>query len=263
MNILSTLGFMPRRFMALVFSVCAYSVAVNAANISTTNYDMYLGDLNGDGYSDYYFAAKPFLLLLHGDIITPIVIPFPGVTSFVIYRSGAGYADAQSFLLDTATLSQKLIQGTLRPALVNTDFYIWNNGITGQSSVLFRGADSASPSLLLNSFSAQALPLLVQTYSPNPTANLSNRSLPITISDANADGKSDILIGGYVYLADASGVPSLVAYQTSQTGPIVTTFSYDKLGRVEKVEATDGTLSNYRYDLQDNRTSTNNTKGVQ
>lgn len=255
--------FLPRCFVPLVLIQFLFPISAQSAEVNSVNYDIYVGDLNGDGYSDYYFAAKPFALLLHGDIVTPIIIPMPGVTSFSISRNGVGYGDPAAFALDISTLNQKISQGTLVLAVANTDYYNWNNGITGQSFVLLRGATSTAPSLLINTYASQALPLVAQTYQPNASANLSNKSLPITIADNNLDGKKDILIAGYVYLADASGVPSLTPYQTNQTGTISTTFTYDSLGRLQKVEATDGTVSNYQYDKQDNRTSSNNTKGVQ
>lgn len=255
--------FLPRCFILLALIQFLFATSAHSTEVNSVNYDIYLGDLNGDGYSDYYFAAKTLPILLHGDIITPIIIPMPGVTSFSISRNGVGYGDPQAFFLDFSALNQKVSQGSLVLAIANTDYYNWGNGITGQSFVLLRGATSTAPSLLINTFAAQALPLVAQTYQPNPTANLSNKSLPITIADNNVDGKKDILIAGYAYLADASGVPSITPYQTNQTGAITTTFSYDSLGRLQKVEATDGTLSNYQYDKQDNRTSTTNTKGVQ
>ncbi len=64
----------------------AWSVTVDP-NLS--KYKVYQADLNTDGKLDYYFQGIPLIILLHGDVATPIVLPAPA--SFVVYSQGTGF----------------------------------------------------------------------------------------------------------------------------------------------------------------------------
>ena len=61
------------------------------ANISfaqgfDSRYKAYVGDLNNDGYSDIYISRTPEVIILHGAIATPIVLP-PDVEGFVLQQN--------------------------------------------------------------------------------------------------------------------------------------------------------------------------------
>lgn len=183
-----------------------------AAEIGTHNYDIYVGDINSDGYSDFYFHGKPLTLILHGDIATPIVLTAP--VSFVIYRNYSDYDTPVAYSLSFLQVAAKVAAGELKLYKIDYDFFIWNNGTSGQNNILLRGHDSFAPALSLSSFSTSAFPLLTQTYRPSGYSNISNRSLALVIQDINYDGRKDIVIGSassatgeYAYVADSSGVP--------------------------------------------------------
>ncbi len=63
------------RLLCVLFGVFGVSVAAMAADFGSGKYEVYLGDVNDDGYPDIYFHGAERIILLHGDIVTPIVIP--------------------------------------------------------------------------------------------------------------------------------------------------------------------------------------------
>ncbi len=70
-------GLMFGRILCVVFGVLGMSVAAMAADFGSGKYEVYIGDLNDDDVDDVYLHAKEQIILLHGDIVTPIVVP-PG-----------------------------------------------------------------------------------------------------------------------------------------------------------------------------------------
>lgn len=76
---------MLRSFVRLVILTTAlfYTGALFAADFNSTNYDVYLAPAGPNSTSDLYLHSKDQIILLHGDIVTPIVIP-PD-TSYRVY----------------------------------------------------------------------------------------------------------------------------------------------------------------------------------
>lgn len=71
----------------ILLSILAFNVT--ALDINLSRYKVYEADLNGDGKLDYYFQGKQLIVPIHGDIITPIVLPAPA--SLTIYSYGNQY----------------------------------------------------------------------------------------------------------------------------------------------------------------------------
>lgn len=200
-------------FICLLGAMClaALSLGTNAAQITTTNYDIYIGDLNNDGASDYYFHGKPLTLILHGEIATPILL---APANFALFSSGSSFT-AQLYTLTTLDITARIANSTLRLAQFNTDFIVWDNGTSGQSFVLLRGVTNVLPGIMLTSFSSTTLPLITATYSSNDFPNISNPAVKLSTRDMNNDGYVDLLIGDVgtaegqiAYLADANGIAS-------------------------------------------------------
>lgn len=195
-----------------VLCLLAFIPAAQANKVTVENYDIYIGDLNSDGAADYYFHQKPLVLILHGDIATPILVPQTG--HFAVYRSADSYSDPQLISLSEAEIAQKLASAALRPALNPADFTAWSSGVSDENFVLLRGADSAAPALLLQTIAGNVLPNKVHVYSTINYPNISNRAVPLRIVDINNDGRMDIVLGSYTsdvgetaYLADATQIP--------------------------------------------------------
>jgi RHS repeat-associated protein len=199
------------KIMGFVLSFFLLASAASGVEIKTDTYDIYIGDLNGDGGSDYYFHQKPILIILHGDIATPIFAAQPN--SFAVYRNGAEYTAPQLITLTDVQLAQKLTSGNLRIATSPNDFSIWS--AAGEGYVFLRGADTAAPALLLKSSATASLPVSQKNYSVADYAGISDRNVPLRAQDINNDGLVDIVLGTFnssggeiAYLATADGVPN-------------------------------------------------------
>lgn len=57
-------------------AILAFSLNVFAEGIDENNYDIYYGDVDGNGTDEYYFHGKPKLVLLHGDVVVPVQTGF-------------------------------------------------------------------------------------------------------------------------------------------------------------------------------------------
>lgn len=201
------------RIIGVIFGLSLLAFPALGAEINSNNYDIYIGDVNGDGGSDYYFHQKPLILILHGDIATPI--PVKQLNSFVVYRNGVDYSSPALLTLTDTQLSQKITSGALRLAVASTDFFVWKSPDGTKSHIFLRGADSSAPSLFLSSVANAALPTFAKTYSAATYPDISNRDVQLRIEDINKDGFIDIVLGTFnspsgetAYLADGEGRPT-------------------------------------------------------
>ena len=227
------------RILLAFICITSFFVAsekLQAAEINSTNYDIYVGDMNGDGAKDFFFKCKPFFLILHGDIATPIM--FYKNMDFAIYRNGNDYTAPSGLTLTQADLTAKIASGSLRLATDGTDYVAWTNGIAGRTNLLLRGADSTAPAVMLSSFADVALPTLSKTYLPQDYPGISDRNIRLTLADINYDGRQDIVLEdvstsaawktAYIASANANadGVPTYMrelrpstAYVAPSSGP--------------------------------------------
>lgn len=219
--------------ISLVLCLLAFIPVVQANKVTAENYDIYIGDLNGDGAADYYFHEKPLVLILHADIATPILIKQTG--HFAVYRSSNDYTSPQAVALTETEIAQRLSSGALRLAINPTDFATWPAVVSGENFVFLRGANSAAPALLLQTVAGTVLPNKVAVYSATNFPNISDPAVALRIVDINNDGYMDIVVGSYssdvgetAYLANSSRIPSeFFEVTAATTKPIVETNSTD------------------------------------
>lgn len=118
------------------------TVPLNAAN-----YDIYVGDIDNNGYVDFYFKAKPLFLILHGEINTPLQIPKVGMDLMVL-RNGNIYAAPVASTLTASEINNRLQNGSLTVAQLSADYIVLSN-----ASLLVQGAGQP----IVNSFTYDAL----------------------------------------------------------------------------------------------------------
>lgn len=124
-----------------------------AGQVDLSEYDVYFGDFNEDGSdNDVYFHGKDKLILLHGDIITPVETPGPD--GFVYYEGGDGRSS--SLTLDESQLDQYHL------AKVDTDYTVLDENGDGTFD-LFK---------YLQGDSEKTLALTSPAYGDSPGASL-------------------------------------------------------------------------------------------
>lgn len=192
-------------FLTIALFSTEYAAALE---INSNNYETYIGDVDGDGDGDYYFKQKPWTLILHGDIATPLQLQ--GTKHFVVYNNAGLLSAPQSFTLADADLTTKINAGTLKLAVENSDIFEVDK-TSSKRTVLIRGATGSTPALLITSYANLDFPVEadVKTYGINQYFGISDRNAQLQIADINGDGYKDILLtsnsaGEYAYLAQGS-----------------------------------------------------------
>ncbi len=213
------------RIVSFIFGLFLLAIPVFGAEIKADNHSIYLGDLDGDGDNDFYFLQKPFFLILHGDIATPIPVQLNG---FAVMGISGGYSPPQTFILSKEQIAQRVAAGTLRLLQYGSDYLVWNHAGNGETSVLLRPTNSNDIALLLRS-SGSSLPGIAAVYPTNSFQDINNRSLALRVADINGDGLIDLIVGNGgdqgegAYLANNNYVPATyIETIPSTTRPIIT-----------------------------------------
>lgn len=195
-------------------SVCVLSLsAVQALAVSfdANKYDVYFGDINGDGVNDIYFHGKELLILLHGDIITPIVIqPQPSyalyaqefldianinvtegssntVTYLVQYNY---YSDPE--LVEPALSDQDIVDQGLIQWAEGSDYFVADFNNDNNSDILLRTPEFERAYILAGS-DGNNPPSLLVSYDGEHAEMINDPTRGMVISDASDDGYLDIV----------------------------------------------------------------------
>ncbi|WP_444904605.1 FG-GAP-like repeat-containing protein [Microbulbifer sp. CnH-101-E] len=189
-------------FFLLAFCAAFSSTVVAATGIQKNGYTIYQGDINDDGREDLYFEYNRPLVLLHGDIVTPLVMP--QLPNFVLYLN----KDKESYEDPVETTLTDLEVANLQKLEKNLSLFGDFNG-DGATDLLLL----ASMPLIIHA-QGNGLPALIQTLSTDNSddtiayaaAILASVGVDsIVIQDKNEDGREDITAGDFVFHADESG----------------------------------------------------------
>lgn len=205
--------------LCLAFAGLLSVVANASTGIWENGYTIYRGDIDGDGLEDLYFEYQRPIILLHGEVVTPIALA--ELPNFVLY--GTMINGELSYSSPVAMTLAELMVSTLEPMADNLSLSgDFNGDDAGDLLVL------GTVPLILHASSTNNgndLPSLAQTFplSSNPTeiAVILSGADPesVTIEDVDGDGRDDIVVKGVVdttLLASASGTFD------SHGGPLVT-----------------------------------------
>ncbi|MFL0799076.1 MAG: FG-GAP-like repeat-containing protein [Agarilytica sp.] len=185
---------MAGRFLSVFTAIFVFlfSLQVQAVEFDSNLYDVYYGDVDEDSDGDIYFHPKDRIVLLHGDIITPIVLP----KALGFYISSAEYPNFSEIQLVELTADQISEKGLFLTS-EHTDYFYGDFDGDGISDVLVRGASETSPALqLAGSQIITQAPNISHIYESSSVPSghhISNRSLVLTVTDANGDGVDDLV----------------------------------------------------------------------
>ncbi len=210
------------RIVFFIAGLLLLAISTVAAEIREDSYEIYMGDIDGDGDDDFYFLQKPWYLILHGDIATPILMQS---VNFAVRNNGGIYSAPAVYSL--GDLVARVNSGSLKKAIWNHDVFLVTEA-NGGNTILIRGAYASSPALLLKSFSSSSLPTVAATYSTATHRGISDRGVPLRIIDVNRDGINDVVLGSfgsstgeYAYLGNSDNVHSQYLVRSSTNGTLV------------------------------------------
>ena len=186
------------------------SVTANAA--AYQNYDIFKGDIDGDGDADYYFHSERIFLLVGGEV--PLYVDGPPTYALLFDSATQQYSAPTPFSLTAAQITSM----GLTAAVANSDYYVVPdlNG-DGREDLMIQGQSAALESLVLLANYNQ-----LPTVAPIPANGvLTLATGTITVADFNGDGFVDLYIAqatnNQIAYADGTGTVQNLAPASTPT----------------------------------------------
>ncbi|MEO0442474.1 MAG: FG-GAP-like repeat-containing protein [Pseudomonadota bacterium] len=218
----------------IVVLSCLISLFAHSIQIDTDRYDIYFGDVNGDGFTDVYFHGKERFVPIAGDIVIPIILQAPD--SFALIREYSrsdqriysGDGDTLTRINRTLTANNRFsdpefitmtdseIAG-LRAAVNGQDYFSGDfngdkatdfllrgindrssnfvySGKVGSASLYTRRIINGEISVTIGSTDGDAPPRLLQHFTNTSFATANINTAGIQITDLDGDGRDDIIL---------------------------------------------------------------------
>jgi hypothetical protein len=174
---------------------------VNA--LDRAQYQVFVGDINGDGIPDVLVKAKtPVAMIPLDDLQFPVVLKPPSPT-FELLSNGAGYT-----LVINPPWS--VIQNPVWTT-GNYDLLFADTLGTGSHDLLLRPRTAGGTAFLVSTSPTDGSPQLAETISQSTLGiDLGASGVSVALTDVNRDGRADLVVrtNGQitaVFLADANG----------------------------------------------------------
>ena len=190
------------------------AATLQASEFGPADYDVYHGDFNSDGCSDIYLKAKPRVMLIAGDVNTPIQIPPNGPSYKLASTDSSTQVCAYSALvvdepetINTATLSS------------GYNYFSGDFNGDGYADALLQAPDASGYSYTIAGGDNGVSVLQVIGNGDGPAVHQGAATL--LVADYNGDGRDDLITQTQtVYLSDNSGNFGATSEQPSNNNSI-------------------------------------------
>lgn len=167
----------------------------NTTPVNFSRYAVYYGDFDGDGSRDIYFHGLPLVIILHGDIATPIVLQAP--TGFAFFGKGDGsyHAASEWDMADAALLACS----DCTKAVANTDFVLGDMNNDGNPDILVLGENGGTSGLLISGTEGTALPqVLLEILSTGQTRKPGQAASQTPYFTDNLSSSAPTIVNGQI-----------------------------------------------------------------
>lgn len=166
--------------------------ANNTTTVDFNRYEAYFGDFDGDGQRDLYLHGLPLVILLHGDIITPITLPaLPG---FIYYGNTKGsFAEAEPW--DQASIDDCLVDGSCTK-VEESQRSIADFNQDGHKDIFIKSPDADGSSIVVSGTEGETLPqVLLEIFADGHVQPLGSGKSALPVFSGNLHDTSTVLVG--------------------------------------------------------------------
>ncbi|WP_444923039.1 FG-GAP-like repeat-containing protein [Microbulbifer sp. DLAB2-AF] len=171
--------------------------------IDRYGYAVFSGDFNNDGLQDYHFYSRERLLILHGDIATPITLsPNP---AFSIYHWDNGVF-SPFHLLRHESVSNIALSDAAQ-LIEGVDYFVGDFDGDGKVDFLFRGQMAGERPFIVHGVNQFSYPAEVDSFPVDAelTKLINDRSNTIYIDRIDNNGSDDLVVkSGNSFIADSA-----------------------------------------------------------
>lgn len=201
------------RVLQIFFILASYLLVpslVHAVDFNNNKYDIYRGDVNGDGTDDIYLHGKQQFILLHSEISIPIIVPpqsayiIDGVTEQTdqvdCSPTGCGgqiiiskFFSSSPRLQSPALSDQEILDLGLTLLVEGIDYFLSDFNQDNITDILLRAPDFDKAYIYTGSV-ANSAPSQFKEYTGQHSTLINDSGTRLSLKDTNGDGLPEIVI---------------------------------------------------------------------